>query len=106
MSMTKSNNEPKPRYKVEMEQVWIDCDRRTRGRESVVKNVSPGGTFVDLLPDGGTRLRRVRVERMYEHSTGFRLRKDFIEKAQLVGSDVRAPQIPANSGGLLPAAEA
>jgi hypothetical protein len=58
-------------YGVEIGQVWIDCDRRARGRRLVVRGIGDGFAVMQNLENG--RSSRVQLTRFRERSCGYRL---------------------------------
>ena len=57
-------------------QTWMDLDKRTCRRLIIVERVDKGFAFCRTLHRYGVgRRARISVERMHEHSTGFKLIK-------------------------------
>ena len=64
-----------PRPEVRVGQVWEDCDPRMTGRQLRVEKVEGGYAILRRCfgDRQDTRTTKIRLSRMYPHSTGFRL---------------------------------
>lgn len=56
---------------VKVGQVWLDCDRRTRGRRLKIVAIACGAAVVENLQTG--RKTRVKLRRFQERSNGYRI---------------------------------
>lgn len=73
--MRKGGRKKHPREKVEVGQIWESVDARDLGRQIRVDRIEGGYAYctpyIGAHPD--PRKTRIRLDRMYPHSTGFRL---------------------------------
>jgi hypothetical protein len=56
---------------VQVGQVWIDCDRRSRGRRLTVKGIGDGFAVMENVES--KRSSRVNLRRFQERSNGYRM---------------------------------